>query len=114
MPLSGTRGIPFDHSGTCATRGGTTGRPWRDRILRHRFCCGSHPPFVGCVPQRDKPPPWRDNPPISYRAPGVTLHLLGALPEYGKLGAVCIADDAAEAEDMYTRVEDIMGELAAR
>ena len=48
------------------------------------------------------------------RGTGVTLHLLGALPEYGKLGAVCIADDAAEAEDMYTRVEDILGELAAR
>ena len=32
---------------------------------------------------------------------GVTLHLLGALPRYGKLGLVAIADSEQEAEDTY-------------
>ncbi|HEX3622403.1 MAG TPA: peptide ligase PGM1-related protein [Acidimicrobiales bacterium] len=32
---------------------------------------------------------------------GVTLHLLGAVPGYGKLGATCIAEDADAADVMY-------------
>ena len=35
---------------------------------------------------------------------GVTLHLLGALPAYGKLGATCIGDSREEAEDLYQRL----------
>ena len=46
------------------------------------------------------------------RGTGVTLHLLGALPEYGKLGALCIADDLDEAEAMYQQVEEWLDELA--
>jgi hypothetical protein len=46
------------------------------------------------------------------RGGGVTLHLLGALPEYGKLGALCIADDPAEAESLYKQVGDLLDELA--
>jgi biotin carboxylase len=34
-------------------------------------------------------------------ATGSTLHLLGAVPGYGKMGATCIADDLADAEAMY-------------
>ncbi len=37
-------------------------------------------------------------------ATGTTLHLLGAVPGYGKLGATCIADSPAEAADLYRRV----------
>jgi len=37
-------------------------------------------------------------------ATGTTLHLLGAVPGYGKLGATCIADSPAQAEDLYRRV----------
>jgi len=48
----------------------------------------------------------------AQRGTGVTLHLLGALPEYGKVGAVCIADDAAEADLMYAQMDDFLDELA--
>lgn len=37
-------------------------------------------------------------------ATGTTLHLLGSVPGYGKLGATCIADTPAEAEALYRRV----------
>jgi hypothetical protein len=36
---------------------------------------------------------------------GVTLHLLGALEHYGKLGAVCIADDEEGAAELYEALE---------
>ena len=32
---------------------------------------------------------------------GVVFHLIGALSEYGKLGAVCVADDRAHAERLF-------------
>jgi hypothetical protein len=35
---------------------------------------------------------------------GATLHLLGALRAYGKVGATCIADSPEEADDLYRRV----------
>jgi biotin carboxylase len=35
---------------------------------------------------------------------GVTLHLLGAVPGHGKLGATCIADSPDEADDLYVRL----------
>lgn len=35
---------------------------------------------------------------------GTTLHLLGAVPGYGKAGATCIATTLEEAEDQYRRV----------
>jgi hypothetical protein len=39
---------------------------------------------------------------------GVTLHLLGALREHGKMGATCIADSLEEAdalsEELLTRL----------
>jgi len=35
---------------------------------------------------------------------GTTLHLLGAVPGYGKVGTTCIADSPAEAADLYRRV----------
>ncbi len=37
-------------------------------------------------------------------ATGTTLHLLGAVPGYGKVGATCIADSPAEAAELYRRV----------
>jgi len=42
-------------------------------------------------------------------ATGVTLHLLGAVPGYGKLGATCVADSATEAEDLHRRVTALLG-----
>ncbi len=39
---------------------------------------------------------------------GVTLHLLGALPGYGKMGATCIADSIGEAEDLYRRMTELL------
>ncbi|MEN3315697.1 MAG: hypothetical protein V7605_1931 [Acidimicrobiaceae bacterium] len=41
-------------------------------------------------------------------ATGATLHLLGSVPGYGKLGATCIADSAAEAEALYGRVTAVI------
>jgi hypothetical protein len=37
-------------------------------------------------------------------ASGVTLHLLGALPRFGKMGATCIADSIEEADALYQRL----------
>jgi hypothetical protein len=45
---------------------------------------------------------------------GATLHLLGALERFGKMGAVCIADSAEEADELYAQVEALMESLAAR
>jgi hypothetical protein len=38
---------------------------------------------------------------------GVTLHLLGALPRYGKMGVTCIADSLADADALYDAVAEI-------
>jgi hypothetical protein len=35
---------------------------------------------------------------------GAALHMLGAVPGYGKMGATCVAGSAEEAEDLYRRV----------
>ena len=35
---------------------------------------------------------------------GVTLHLLGALPRYGKMGAVCIGRSPEEADELDRRL----------
>jgi hypothetical protein len=43
---------------------------------------------------------------------GVTLHMLGALEGFGKLGALCIADSPEEADAMYERTEDLMDDVA--
>ena len=45
---------------------------------------------------------------------GATLHLLGALPGYGKYGLVCIASTQAEADDLYDRVTGVVEGLAAQ
>jgi hypothetical protein len=42
---------------------------------------------------------------------GATLHLLGAVTRYGKLGTVCIADSADDAEALYKSVEATLMEL---
>jgi hypothetical protein len=39
---------------------------------------------------------------------GVTLHLLGAVPGYGKLGATCVADDAQGADELYAALLDLL------
>jgi hypothetical protein len=39
---------------------------------------------------------------------GTTLHLLGPLRPYGKMGVTSIADDPAEAEDRYRTVEALL------
>jgi hypothetical protein len=39
---------------------------------------------------------------------GATLHLLGALPDHGKMGVTSIADDPAEAEARYRAVEALL------
>lgn len=43
---------------------------------------------------------------------GATLHLLGALEGFGKLGALCIAETAEEADQMYSEVEALVDEVA--
>jgi hypothetical protein len=40
---------------------------------------------------------------------GTTLHLLGALPTFGKMGVTCIADSPADAEDLYREVTGLLG-----
>lgn len=42
------------------------------------------------------------------RATGVTLHLLGAVEDYGKLGTVCIAPSHAEAEALLTDLTSLL------
>ena len=44
---------------------------------------------------------------------GVTLHLLGALPKYGKCGAVCIAPDVDRATALYDETIAVFDRLAA-
>jgi hypothetical protein len=39
---------------------------------------------------------------------GVTLHLLGAVPGYGKLGATCMAATAEAADDLYVALVDLL------
>jgi PGM1 C-terminal domain/ATP-grasp domain len=46
-------------------------------------------------------------------ATGVTLHLLGALKDYGKVGAVCIADSFEDADVLYEQVTGTLEYLAA-
>jgi PGM1 C-terminal domain len=47
------------------------------------------------------------------RKRGVVLHMLSALPAYGKLGAVCVASDLLEAQlmmrELTKRLEDAAG-----
>lgn len=42
---------------------------------------------------------------------GVTLHLLGSLKRYGKLGLMCIADSHDEADSMYEVAHAVIDEL---
>jgi hypothetical protein len=43
------------------------------------------------------------------RRTGTTLHLLGALPEHGKMGVTCIGDTLEHAEQLY---HEVVGALA--
>jgi hypothetical protein len=43
---------------------------------------------------------------------GTTLHLLGALPGFGKLGALCIAGSPEEADALYEKTEALVDEVA--
>ena len=45
---------------------------------------------------------------------GATLHLLGALSRFGKLGVTSIADSPHEAEDLYHRVVKVVDSLSPR
>ena len=42
---------------------------------------------------------------------GILLHLLGALPEVGKLGALCIGSSLDDASDLYARLLDFLDDL---
>ena len=39
---------------------------------------------------------------------GVTVHLLGAVPQYGKMGATCVAHSAEGASDLYARLVTVL------
>jgi len=39
---------------------------------------------------------------------GVTLHLLGAVPGFGKLGATCIAGSPEAADDLYAELVEVL------
>ncbi|MGH9277849.1 MAG: peptide ligase PGM1-related protein [Acidimicrobiales bacterium] len=45
---------------------------------------------------------------------GVTLHLLGAIHDYGKMGAVCIAPDLAGADRLYQELVALVTSLRSR
>lgn len=45
-------------------------------------------------------------------ATGATLHLLGALHGYGKLGVLCIADSRAAAHDLYADCVEALDDIA--
>jgi hypothetical protein len=38
------------------------------------------------------------------RGTGATLHLLGAVPKFGKMGLTCVADSPEEADALYEEV----------
>ena len=40
---------------------------------------------------------------------GTTMHLLGALREYGKMGVTCIGDSEEEARERYREVVAVLG-----
>ncbi|MBV8385285.1 MAG: carboxylate-amine ligase, partial [Acidimicrobiia bacterium] len=42
------------------------------------------------------------------RGVGATLHLLGALPRFGKMGVTCIADSPDEAHALYEEVSALL------
>jgi PGM1 C-terminal domain len=42
---------------------------------------------------------------------GATVHLLGALPEFGKMGALCVADDLEHAEEISRQVMEVLAGL---
>jgi PGM1 C-terminal domain len=42
---------------------------------------------------------------------GATAHLLGALPEFGKMGTLCVADDLPQAEEISRRVMEVLTEM---
>lgn len=44
-------------------------------------------------------------------ATGVTLHLLGALKRFGKVGAVCIASSPAEADELFGYLEGLLDRI---
>lgn len=44
---------------------------------------------------------------------GATLHLVGAVPRFGKLGATCIAPSPAQADELYREVVGTLDGLAA-
>jgi hypothetical protein len=44
---------------------------------------------------------------------GVTLHLLGALKRFGKVGAVCIGATQGESEELYERFLELLARCAA-
>jgi hypothetical protein len=39
---------------------------------------------------------------------GATLHLLGALPTYGKMGATCVADSIEDADSLYKQLVELL------
>jgi hypothetical protein len=43
---------------------------------------------------------------------GATLHLLGALPRFGKVGVTAISDSPHEADDLYQEVVAVIDSLA--
>ncbi len=44
---------------------------------------------------------------------GILLHLLGALRGYGKLGATCVGESSAEAEELYRALVRLLGEMSS-
>jgi hypothetical protein len=47
-------------------------------------------------------------------ATGVTLHLLGALPGFGKMGLTCIENSVERADDLYREVVRVIDAGARR
>ncbi|MBA2426684.1 MAG: ATP-grasp domain-containing protein [Actinobacteria bacterium] len=45
---------------------------------------------------------------------GALLHLLGALPEHGKVGATCIGDSRDEADELHEAVVGVLEQAASR
>jgi hypothetical protein len=44
---------------------------------------------------------------------GITLHLLGALRGYGKLGSVCIGESTTDADELYDSLVGLLAQLSA-
>jgi hypothetical protein len=105
MAAGVTRGVYEESSGDLLVDGRPIHYVASDNIKSHRYV-GLTPGVV--LDALDSSGPTFD----PHTKKGTTLHLLGALEGFGKLGALCIAETAEDADRMYSEVEALVDDVA--